>query len=528
MGGSISALFTNTFGELKGEEEAEEEMLRKQKKRIQKPGHVRIGLRRLRDFVVVGRGKELLPQGQDDLHFEPISKDKQEEELKSVKVDGVRRSRRGSTTSAGSHGSVANLKKKIKIRYHRTEANSAAAIAASTMAISQPTSGTSFAKRKMSMAVGLGRNKSVVEHEKAQHKAKLTKLAKDKKIADHKKRIAEAMGCRRQVDEIMFVMLICIYLLILGWSCAIYPKLVDTDPQYDYANDAWYVHECTVGFDNLKTWWRMNVIWTGSMVCLVIGIEIFYYFIAPYSPFASLSTFSKGFARSVVILCWLALILIWLMVGSYWFFGEAERATCGHLNVDHARGLLIMQYAWLVFHFLVFTSNFDNRMALKRRWCLASNINTALVKEWKSAKKATEESDAGSSNDGEVILDGVDLDHERNVQIDSEGSTSGDEDTKEEATDDEDDITTDDEGEDEEEKKMVIFAKKDVDDTSTRITFRPGSSSTEISKRILSAFPNIDGEQVLSEVTTLQGDKMELSKLSNNETYLVTTTLVID
>ena len=127
----------------------------------------------------------------------------------------------------------------------------------------------------MSMAVGLGRNKSVVEHEKQQHKAKQTKIARDKKVADHKKRIAEAMGCRRQIDEIMLIMLICVYILVLGWSCAIYPKLVDSELQYDPANDAWYIHDCAAGIDTLKTWWRMNPVWTGSMVCLLSLINLF-------------------------------------------------------------------------------------------------------------------------------------------------------------------------------------------------------------------------------------------------------------
>ena len=88
MGGSISALITNTFGELKGEEEAEEEMLRakQKKKKLQKPGQIRIGMRRLRDFVVFGRGKQLLPQDQDDQFFDSNAKEKQEEDLKSIKV----------------------------------------------------------------------------------------------------------------------------------------------------------------------------------------------------------------------------------------------------------------------------------------------------------------------------------------------------------------------------------------------------------------------------------------------------------
>ena len=213
------------------------------------------------------------------------------------------------------------------------------------------------------------------------------------------------------------------------------------------------------------------------------------------------------------------------MIGTYWFFGKAERATCGHLNVDHARGLLIMQYSWLAFHFLVFTSSFDNRMALKRRWCLESKINTVLVKQWTSNKE-TEESDDDSSEAGEQRYEGVDYDTAKNVELDSEGSTTSED--RSDDDDDDDDEVTDDEPEEKQNKKVIIYAKKDPEDASVRISFKPDSNPSEISRKILSAFPNIDGEQSLSDITTLDGRKTELNNLNENQTYLITTTLVID
>eukprot|EP01064_Diplonema_japonicum_P003961 TRINITY_DN12626_c0_g1_i1.p1 TRINITY_DN12626_c0_g1~~TRINITY_DN12626_c0_g1_i1.p1 ORF type:complete len:507 (+),score=97.99 TRINITY_DN12626_c0_g1_i1:71-1522(+) len=357
MGGVFTALIENTIGELKNHETTSKP----------KPGVIRLAARKFRNTVVVGKGRALLPEPVGDDSFDPH--DKELEKRESTFAEKLKARNSSIPPSTGSEAGA--KKKRVRRIYHkRLEEEELTKLAPIRASLS----------RSKSISAGVaGARQSIIKMDADMRVQRLEKQKKDRQQLEHKRRIEEAKGCRGRLNEVAFLILIFLYVLITIWSVAMHLYILDsaTLKQYDYANDVWFEINCNMDLEKLKLWWRMNAIFTGMMLTLVVSIEVFYWFIAPYSPKAALSAFSRTFSRNFIFILWLLLVVIWLIIGSIWFF-EAKRKLCGTMQVDHARGLLIVQYSWLTFHMLLFTSDFDNRMAIKRLWCLEAEVKTVL------------------------------------------------------------------------------------------------------------------------------------------------------
>eukprot|EP00755_Sulcionema_specki_P019016 Sspe_Gene.11871::Locus_4031_Transcript_1_1_Confidence_1.000_Length_1856::g.11871::m.11871 len=374
MGGTISALVTNVFGELKTKDEKEQDS------KPVGPGPVRLALRSLRDTVVFGKGRRLLPAFQTDDSFDPVEPDRHS------MSPSRRQSHAASVISQQAPEKV--RKKKIKKMYHKHDRGG-----------DEPRR-KDERKRSSRRATTATTVNGVELYQQGQidlQAAKDAKYERDRLAMEHKKRIMEAKGCRRHIDEYCMVVLIMVYVVVMLWSWVVwdYNKSQHATEYYDSANGVHYNLKCNVGTDKLQLWWKMNGAITMSMILLVLGIELFYWFLAPYSPGAALSTFAKTYTIGVVFSAWLALVVIWLITGSVWMW-KADRHTCGKVSVDHGRGILVLQYSWLAFHFIVFTSSFDNRNAVKRVWFLDAKTETALLHYSKE-----DDEEEGSHYDGD-------------------------------------------------------------------------------------------------------------------------------
>eukprot|EP01059_Diplonema_ambulator_P031854 TRINITY_DN598_c1_g1_i2.p1 TRINITY_DN598_c1_g1~~TRINITY_DN598_c1_g1_i2.p1 ORF type:complete len:469 (+),score=90.90 TRINITY_DN598_c1_g1_i2:101-1507(+) len=385
MGGIVSALVENIVGEIKTEEQSKP-----------KPGPIRLALRKARNALVVGKGRALLPQEIDDEYFDKADVEAAKRTA-SVFVNQRLESKAFTTFVPSAPGSDKGpKKKKVRRVYHKKHS-----VEGAEMLVSPAKQHASLGRSKsISAGVAVGRQ-SIIKIDNEMRAARLAKAKKDRQEMEHQRRINEATGCKGKMHESALFILFLLYVIIMLWSIAIYKYILDSDTMthYDYANAVWYVDVCNVDIRKLKTWWLFNFFITGSMIILVALIELFYWYLAPYSPKAALSAFSRNLARNFVITVWLIFVVIWVIVGSTWFF-VAKRKLCGTLQVDHARGLIIAQFAWLAFHFFLFTSDFDNRMALKRLWCFKAEVNTALY------HPNSEEEDIGTSDSEMSSIEG--------------------------------------------------------------------------------------------------------------------------
>ncbi|KAJ9470149.1 hypothetical protein DIPPA_32731 [Diplonema papillatum] len=435
MGGTVSALIENTFGALKSQEEIS---IRR------RPGWLRLGLRKLRGHIVTGKGAVLLPPEIPDDEYDSNCLRKKEVERKDLPIE-----RNDSRSFAAFVVPVGKKKKKVRHVFHKQEG------ARSGDKLARMPSYSLRSKKSFGAGIAAFSHKrmSMVKSEEEIRAQRLARQRREKLLVEHQRRIQEAKGCRGLYDEICMAVLMLLYTLIMIWSAVRLNRLnhEKKEEYYDSANGVFYVMQCNVDEYQLRLWWRMNIVWTASLFVLVAAIESFYWFLAPYSPAAGLSTFSRNLARNVVFVAWLILITIWTVAGASWFF-EADADACGHRNVDQARGLLIAQFCWLGFHALVFTSNFNNRMAVKRRWCLDSTFNTALLRHGRGAADGQGGETDGEDSDYEMHSVG---DHYRSTHsihssakmVDSEGDDEEGLELEEEEEEEDDEDDEGDEGE---------------------------------------------------------------------------------
>ena len=453
MGGSISAVWENTVGTLRSDKDGKDERV--------VPGHVRLGLRRARDKLVQGRGRSLLPTLQDeqfdaDDPVETTFADRlQQREAfgPNTQNDTKTAKRRPDTNdrplvggSVSDETETPKKTKKVKRFYHKTQRNADQAGTYKKHLLSVQQNKASLrgnrtshpllragsmhhddpedeppAEHTPSRGRALYTNgffKTAANYEEDRDEERAQRERKERAEMNQKrhaleKRRKEAHGCRGRYDDYCMVLLLLLYSIVAVWSFAMYVKLnaEDESSQYDPATDSYFIKTCNVSRGKLLLWWRYNYVWLLCMAGLVVAMEVLYWFVAPYSPYVGLTTFAKGFVRSVVFVVWLVLVVVWAVFGSTLFW-TADPSRCGNENVEHARGLLVTQYVWLIAHLICFLSNFDNKNALRRMWCFTQDVDTTLIVLYnkKADVKAPSENDEGSDEsltDGSITSDSL-------------------------------------------------------------------------------------------------------------------------
>ena len=394
MGGTISAVWTNAFGAPGEGEEDEVRVV---------PGQPRLALRDARRILVRGKGKKLLEDLEpwqfdaEDPREDPNNPHRHAEKLKGMErfappLSPARGSpKRGQPVDDAEGVEMQNKhKKQVRRVFYKK------AYGGHPMAGRRGPRGHATARDLDAIDAGRRQLEQTQKEEREELAIKL---------ALQEKRVKEAKGCRGKFDEVCLVGLCIVYAVVAMWSAIVFAEVSSDGDMtyYDPATDSYLNIPCNVDREKLRLWWRMNYVWTGCLFGLTLFLEFFYYFIAPYSPRGALTIFAKSFVRSIAFIVWLILVVIWVVVGSIWFW-KANGAKCGKINVYHARALLIAQYIWLAVHSVVFFKDFDNLMAMKRLWCFAHEVNTAVIED------LNERPDVMDSEDDEDDEDDLDSD----------------------------------------------------------------------------------------------------------------------
>lgn len=227
------------------------------------------------------------------------------------------------------------------------------------------------------------------EQEKRRVRQQREEFAQQRK----EEQLHRAKGCRRgvrvgpaELDELQSAGLALLYFIISmwGWAQWIEYRNLPEMSHYDSANEVEYNIECK-DRSVITSWWFYNGLISSGAFGLWVLSEFFYWYLAPLSPGAALTTFDKGYVRSFLIVLWFLGVMEHLASGSMFMF-KVDAEVCGRAAVEQAKGLIVVQWVWWPFHCCSFCGGARgdiNRQALCwRRWCLRpraflANVDTA-------------------------------------------------------------------------------------------------------------------------------------------------------